>query len=134
MQPLGVDTAGLSYNRLMLQVEQLSKQYGDLLAVEDVSFSAGAGTIFGLLGPNGAGKSTTINCVSGLLKPTGGRIAVAGFDIRKQARQARQSLGIVPQELALYEDLPAVDNLRFWGRAYGMRGNGLPVRWCPGLH
>ncbi len=112
----------------MLEVENLVKQYGELTAVEDVSFAAGAGTVFGLLGPNGAGKSTTIHCISGLLKPTAGRVAVAGFDVVAEPRQARQALGVVPQELALYEDLPAIENLRYWGKAYGLNGAGLDDR------
>jgi len=112
----------------MLAVEHLVKEYGDLRAVDDVSFEARAGTVFGLLGPNGAGKSTAINCISGLLTPTAGRIAVSGHDVVKDGKAARQSLGIVPQELALYEDLPAVDNLRYWGKAYGLRGKPLEDR------
>ena len=112
----------------MLRVEELVKQYGDFTAVDTISFRAGEGTIFGLLGPNGAGKSTTINCISGLMPPTAGRIAVSGHDIIKDGKGARQSLGVVPQELALYEDLPAVDNLRYWGKAYGLRGDVLEGR------
>jgi len=112
----------------MLNVEQLVKQYGDFTAVDDVSFSAKAGSVFGLLGPNGAGKSTAINCISGLLTPTTGRITVSGHDVVKDGKAARQSLGVVPQELALYEDLPAIDNLRYWGKAYGLRGKQLDDR------
>ena len=112
----------------MLVTEHLVKQYGDLTAVDDVSFRAEKGTVFGLLGPNGAGKSTTINCISGLLSPTSGHIAVAGHDIAKDGKAARKSLGIVPQEIAVYEDLPAIDNLRYWGKAYGMGGKELESR------
>lgn len=112
----------------MLVVDKLVKQYGDLVAVDEISFEAVAGTIFGLLGPNGAGKSTTINCISGLLLPTSGRISVAGHDIATDGKAARQSLGVVPQDIALYEDLPAIENLRYWGKAYGMRGQPLETR------
>lgn len=112
----------------MLAVEKLTKQYGDFTAVDDVSFDAGDGTVFGLLGPNGAGKSTTINCISGLLAPTSGRVGVAGFDIVKEGKKAKASLGVVPQELALYEDLPAIENLKYWGQAYGLRGSALDER------
>ena len=112
----------------MLVVEKLVKQYGDLTAVDDISFEASGGSVFGLLGPNGAGKSTTINCISGLLSPTSGHISVSGHDIAKDGKAARKSLGIVPQELALYEDLPAIDNLRYWGKAYGLRGSVLDDR------
>jgi ABC-2 type transport system ATP-binding protein len=112
----------------MLAVEGLVKNYRDFMAVDDVSFEAEAGSVFGLLGPNGAGKSTSINCISGLLTPTTGRILVSGHDIVKDGKAARQALGVVPQELALYEDLPAIDNLRFWGKAYGLRGKVLESR------
>ena len=112
----------------MLTVENLIKQYGDFTAVDSVSFEASQGTVFGLLGPNGAGKSTTINCISGLLPPTSGHISIAGADVIKDGRNAKRSLGIVPQELALYEDLPAVENLRYWGKAYGLRGSDLDSR------
>jgi ABC-2 type transport system ATP-binding protein len=112
----------------MLSVKDLSKNYGDLVAVDKISFSAGKGTVFGLLGPNGAGKSTTINCISGLLKPTSGHASVAGHDVVSDGKAARKSLGVVPQELALYEDLPAVENLRYWGKAYGVRGQALEDR------
>jgi len=112
----------------MLTVQELSKNYGDLVAVDKISFSAEKGTVFGLLGPNGAGKSTTINCISGLLKPTSGHASVAGHDVVSDGKAARKSLGVVPQELALYEDLPAVENLRYWGKAYGVRGQALEDR------
>jgi len=112
----------------MLIVESLVKQYGDFTAVDHVSLEAGKGQVFGLLGPNGAGKSSLINCISGLLPPTSGRISVSGHDIVKDGKAARKSLGIVPQELALYEDLPAIDNLRYWGKAYGLRGDALEGR------
>ena len=112
----------------MIEVYDLQKSYGDLVAVDRVSFSASAGTVFGLLGPNGAGKSTTISCLSGLLKPTAGSISVGGFDIAKDAVKAKASLGIVPQELAIYEDLSARDNLAYWGAAYGLKGGGLKQR------
>ena len=112
----------------MLSVDELSKNYGDFVAVDRVSFSAGKGMVFGLLGPNGAGKSTIINCIAGLLKPTSGHAAVAGHDVVADGRAARRNLGVVPQELALYEDLPAVENLRFWGEAYGLGGDALQRR------
>lgn len=112
----------------MLKVEELSKNYGDFVAVDRISFSAGKGVVFGLLGPNGAGKSTAINCISGLLQPTSGRAFVAGHDTVAESKAARQKLGVVPQELALYEDLSAVENLRYWGKAYGLRGDALDAR------
>jgi ABC-2 type transport system ATP-binding protein len=112
----------------VIEVEDLEKKYGDLMAVSHVSFTAEPGRIFGLLGPNGAGKSTTIGCISGLLEPSAGRIRVLGHDVVLERRAARENLGIVPQELALYEDLSATENLRYWGAAYGLRGNELAQR------
>lgn len=108
----------------MIQVEALRKHFGDLVAVDDVSFTAEPGEIFGLLGPNGAGKSTTISCISGLLRPDGGEVRLLG----KPVKAARQELGIVPQEIALYESLSATDNLSYWGAAYGLRGTALKER------
>jgi ABC-2 type transport system ATP-binding protein len=100
----------------MVQVERLRVTYGSVVAVNDISFTAHPGQIFGLLGPNGAGKTTSISCVSGLLKPTSGRVSVAG------------ALGVVPQEIALYDDLSAVENLSYWGGAQRMRGRALSDR------
>ena len=112
----------------MIDVQHLRKQYGDLVAVDDVSLTAERGTIFGLLGPNGAGKTTTISCISGLLRPTSGRITVSGHDVVTDGSAARRHLGIVPQELALYSDLSAAANLEFWGSAYGLAGEPLRRR------
>jgi len=112
----------------MIDVHELRKQYGDLVAVDGLTFSAAAGSIFGLLGPNGAGKSTAIGCISGLLIPTSGRVSVLGHDVVRDSLAARRQLGIVPQELALYEDLSARDNLTYWGAAYGLRGESLRER------
>jgi ABC-2 type transport system ATP-binding protein len=112
----------------MIEVTHLRKTYGDIVAVDDVSFEASAGMIFGLLGPNGAGKSTSIGCISGLLTPSGGHVRVLGHDVVSDGPAARAALGVVPQELALYEELSAIDNLRFWGEAYGLRGADLKRR------
>jgi linearmycin/streptolysin S transport system ATP-binding protein len=112
----------------VIEVEGLQKKYGDLVAVSEVSFAAEPGQIFGVLGPNGAGKSTTIGCISGLLTPTAGRIRVLGHDVVLQRRASREKLGVVPQELALYEELTATENLRYWGGAYGLRGADLKQR------
>lgn len=112
----------------MIEVEDLHKQFGELVAVTDASFQAVPGKIFGLLGPNGAGKSTTIGCISGLLHPDAGQIRILGKDVVKQGPASREALGVVPQELALYEDLSAAENLLFWGAAYGLRGAALKLR------
>jgi len=112
----------------VISVSHLGKRYGELTAVDDVSFTAEPGGIFGLLGPNGAGKSTTIGCISQLLTPTSGRITVLGHDVVTDGVAARRQLGIVPQELAVYEDLTAKENLAYWGAAYGMGGDALKTR------
>jgi len=112
----------------MIEIKQLSKSYGQFQAVNNISFQAKAGEIFGLLGPNGAGKSTTINCISGLITPTEGSVVINDHNISTDAIKAKQSLGLVPQELALYEDLSAHENLLFWGSAYGLSGDKLEDR------
>lgn len=112
----------------MIEVDQLRKSYGDLTAVDGVSFAARPGEIFGLLGPNGAGKSTTIGCISGLLTPTAGHVRVMGHDVVRDGKAARQALGVVPQEIALYEDLSAIENLHYWGGAQGLRNPKLRER------
>jgi len=112
----------------MLEVQNLRKRYGDVTAVDGVSFTVKAAGVFGLLGPNGAGKSTTIGCIAGLLTPTEGHVLVLGHDVVRDPIAARRELGVVPQDLALYEDLSARENLAFWGAAYGMSGSALNAR------
>jgi ABC-2 type transport system ATP-binding protein len=112
----------------MIEAEHLRKVFGELVAADGVSFTARPGEIFGLLGPNGAGKTTTIGCVSGLLTPTAGRVRVMGHDVVRDGVAARRSLGVVPQEVALYEDLSAAENLAYWGGAQGMRNPRLRSR------
>src|SRR5580704_332143 len=112
----------------MIEVEQLRKSYGELIAVDEVSFAAHPGEIFGLLGPNGAGKTTTIGCISGLLTPSAGRVQVMGHDVVREGTAARANLGVVPQEIALYDDLSAHENLSYWGGAQGMRNPKLRQR------
>jgi len=112
----------------MIEIEQLRKSYGELIAVDNVSFAAHAGEIFGLLGPNGAGKTTTIGCICGLLVPSAGQVKVMGHDVVREGTAARAALGVVPQEIALYEDLSAHENLAYWGGAQGMRNPKLKER------
>ena len=112
----------------MIEVEHLRKQFGELAAVKDVTFTARPGEIFGLLGPNGAGKTTTIGCISSLLAPTAGHVRVMGHDVVHDGVAARRSIGVVPQEIALYEDLSARENLSYWGGAQGLRGAELRRR------
>ncbi len=106
----------------MLEVQRLHKSFGALVAVNDVSFDVAEGEIFGLLGPNGAGKTTAISMISGVLKPDSGRVLVDGRDIWLEPKKVKRSLGVVPQEIAVYEDLTARDNLDFWASLYGFSG------------
>ncbi|MFT4709521.1 MAG: ABC-2 type transport system ATP-binding protein [Planctomycetota bacterium] len=112
----------------MIEISNLTKQFQELVAVDHLSLTADSGTIYGLLGPNGAGKSTTISCISGLLVPTSGSVRIQGFDIVSDAKKAKASLGVVPQELALYEELSARENISFWAGIHGMRGNAMRSR------
>jgi ABC-2 type transport system ATP-binding protein len=104
----------------LLQSRRLSKRFGEIQAVDGVSFELRAGEIYGLLGPNGAGKTTTISMICGLLKPDSGEVIVNGADFWADPQAARRLLGVVPQELALYEDLSGRENLEFWGRMAGL--------------
>ncbi len=112
----------------MIQVEHLRRTFGSLVAVDDISFEVRDGEIFGLLGPNGAGKTTTISMICGVLQPDGGRVLVDEADIWIDPKRVKQSLGVVPQEIAVYEDLTARDNLNFWGSLYGLSGSDLKDR------
>jgi len=106
----------------MIQAEALTKSYGNLKAVDQVSFHVREGEIYGLLGPNGAGKTTTLSMVSGLLQPDEGRVIFDGVDLAAEPIRVKQQLGVVPQEVALYEELTARENLHFWGGLYGLSG------------
>lgn len=108
-----------------IEVQNLKKSFGDFVAVQDASFSAESGEVLSLLGPNGAGKSTTISMLSGLLAPTGGDACIMGHSVIREPEAAKKSLGVVPQDIALYPDLSARENLVFWGKMYGLRGAAL---------
>ncbi len=112
----------------ILEVNNLVKKYGDFTAVKGISFDIKEGEIFSLLGPNGAGKTTTISMLSTLYDPTAGDATVGGHSIRKDPMAVRQVIGVVPQDLALYEDLTARENLEFWGQMYGLSGKALSSR------
>jgi ABC-2 type transport system ATP-binding protein len=112
----------------MIEVERLRKSFNSLLAVDDISFTVGDGEIFGLLGPNGAGKTTTINMICGVLKPDAGRVLIGGKDIWLEPKTVKSGLAVVPQEIAVYEDITARDNLNFWGSLYGLGGGNLRSR------
>jgi ABC-2 type transport system ATP-binding protein len=112
----------------LLSCHGLRRSFGDLEAVRDVGFSIAAGETYGLLGPNGAGKTTTISMLVGLLRPDGGEITVAGHRMTPSARAAKAAVGLVPQDLAIYPDLTARENLRFFGRLYGLARDDLAGR------
>jgi ABC-2 type transport system ATP-binding protein len=111
-----------------IEVKSLKKTFGDFQAVQDASFNADSGEVLSLLGPNGAGKSTTISMLSGLLAPTSGDASIMGHSVTKEPEAAKASLGVVPQDIALYPDLSARENLVFWGKMYGLRGAALKSR------
>jgi ABC-2 type transport system ATP-binding protein len=103
-----------------IELRSLSKTFGPIRAVDQLSLTVQHGEIFGLLGPNGSGKTTTINMISGLSTPTSGQVYVMGYQMPRHARHIRQMLGAVPQETALYEELSAWDNLAFHADLFGM--------------
>jgi ABC-2 type transport system ATP-binding protein len=111
-----------------IQVQELHKDFGEVYAVQGVSFDVQGGEIFSLLGPNGAGKSTTISMLACLLAPSKGDALVMGHSIIREPMAVKSSIGVVPQEIALYEDLSARENLTFWGKMYGLRGDPLAKR------
>ncbi len=111
-----------------IEVRELHKSFGENHAVNGVGFDVRQGEIFSLLGPNGAGKTTTISILSCLLRPDQGDASIMGHSIRTDGMGVKSVLGVVPQEIALYEDLTARENLNFWGKMYGLRGAALRKR------
>jgi ABC-2 type transport system ATP-binding protein len=112
----------------ILEVRNLVKKYGDLAAVDGISFDIREGEIFSLLGPNGAGKTTTISMLSTLFPPTSGEATIGGHSITEEATLVRSLIGVVPQDIALYEELTARENLIFWGQMYDLSGRDLKLR------
>ena len=112
----------------MLVVKNLQKRYEKFIAVHDVSFHVQRGEVYGLLGPNGAGKSSTIRVLSCLAKPDLGSVKIDGLDIVKDQARVKRTIGIVPQDFALYDDFSALENLVFFGRLYGIAGRELKIR------
>jgi ABC-2 type transport system ATP-binding protein len=102
----------------VITTDNLHKHYGDIHAVDGISFEIQQGEIFGLLGPNGAGKTTTINVLCTYTEPTAGEIVVAGHSVTAEPEAVKRAIGVVPQDIALYPDLNALENLRFFGRMY----------------
>lgn len=112
-------------NAPAIRIDHLEKSFGNIRAVNDVSFDVQRGQIFSLLGPNGAGKSTIISMLACLLEPSAGDAQVMGHSILQEPMQVKGKIGVVPQEIALYPDLTARENLAFWGKMYGLRGRRL---------
>ncbi len=112
----------------ILEAEGLRKAFGDLVAVDGIDFHIAEGETYGLLGPNGAGKTTTISMVTGLLEKDDGEVVVAGRSISTSSTEAKAAIGYVPQDIAIYPDLTARENLNFFGRLYGMSGKDRSAR------
>jgi ABC-2 type transport system ATP-binding protein len=105
---------------MMISVENLKKYYGDVTALNGMTFTIRQGECYGLLGPNGAGKTTTISIMSTLVEPNEGTVTIAGYDVKKNPLECKKNIGVVPQEIALYHELSAYDNLLFWGGIYNV--------------
>jgi ABC-2 type transport system ATP-binding protein len=112
----------------ILEARGLRKAFGDRVAVDDVGLRIASGETYGLLGPNGAGKTTTISMICGLLERDAGEVTVDGRPVDTRTTEAREAIGYVPQELAIYPDLTGRENLRFFGRMYGLAGDELDPR------
>ncbi|NPC94522.1 ABC transporter ATP-binding protein [Bacillus sp. WMMC1349] len=112
----------------VLEIKNLTKKFGDFVAVDNLSLSIAEGEIFGFLGSNGAGKSTTIHMIASLLRSNEGEIFILGQNIAKNQKFAKMNIGIVPQDLAIYEDLTAYENVKFFAGLYGLRGSHLHER------
>ena len=118
----------------MLTIENVTKRFGEIVALDRVSLSLARGEFFGLLGPNGAGKTTLMSLVAGLRAPDSGSISINGQRVGPNAMGPRHELGFVPQAIALYEELSAEENLRLFGKLYGLAGQELRARVDHGLH
>src|SRR5512134_973289 len=121
-------TSSMTTNGPLLACRDLRKRYGERVAVDGISFEIAAGETYGLLGPNGAGKTTTISMICGLLRRDGGDVTVAGQPVDIGATEAKASIGYVPQDLAVYPDLTARENLTFFGRLQRRSGQDLDER------
>lgn len=113
---------------MVIQTEKLTKKFGNFTAVNGIDLNVPSGQVFGFLGPNGSGKTTTIRLLLGLLKPTSGTAKILGQDIRRNRRGLLQEIGYMSQKFSLYSDLTVEENLRFFGRSYGLQGTELRKR------
>src|SRR5205814_6451663 len=112
----------------MIACENLTRRFGSFTAVDHVSFTVNKGSIFGFLGPNGSGKSTVIRMLCGLLEPSEGRAAIAGYDVTRQIDRIKTLIGYMSQKFSLYDELTVHENLMFYGRLYGLSGPALLKR------
>ncbi|MFA6596334.1 MAG: ABC transporter ATP-binding protein [Ignavibacteriaceae bacterium] len=111
-----------------IEVNQLTKKFGDFISVNEISFKVNEGEIFGFLGANGAGKSTTIKMLCGLLEPTSGRALVGGYNIKSETDLVKKNIGYMSQRFSLYDDLSVEENISFFGGVYGLEGDKLKER------
>ncbi|MDL5612392.1 ABC transporter ATP-binding protein [Bacillus halotolerans] len=109
-------------------IENLKKQYKNKTAVDGISFEVKESEVLGLLGPNGAGKSTTIHILSGVLSATSGNVTILGHNVKNSAKKMKKGIGIVPQDIAIYEDISAEQNVRFFASLYSLKGKELKAR------
>lgn len=117
----------------IVEITGLLKKFGSVAAVDHINLEIEEGEIFGFLGPNGAGKSTTIHLICGLLSPDKGKVAVLGREVKRQSSFTKRNTGIVPQDIAIYEDLTAYENIHFFAGLYGLRGHTLKERVAEAL-
>jgi ABC-2 type transport system ATP-binding protein len=116
----GIDGGEIMENENIIYAENLTKKFGNFVAVNAISFSVRKGEIYGFLGANGAGKTTAIRMLCGLSTPTSGKATVAGFDVFKQTENIKKNIGYMSQKFSLYEDLTVKENIRFYGGIYGL--------------
>ena len=115
-------------NEQIIYTENLTKQFGDFKAVNNISFEVSKGEIFGFLGANGAGKTTAMKMLTGLLHPTSGKASVAGFDVFKEAEKIKRNIGYMSQKFSLYEDLTVRENIRFYAGIYGLSNSQIKTK------
>ena len=118
----------------MIKIHEISKNFGQFSALKKLSIQVKKGEFYSLLGPNGAGKTTCINIATNMVKPNSGSIHINGFDSLKQSQEVKKQIGVIPQEIALYEDLSAVENLYFWGKINQVPANQLKSKINDTLH